>query len=301
MTTTKRFLIATPRQRLFLAATIVAMSVLVVVGMPAVTASEGVSESINGNIGRVGIPSSGGDGSNVRRRFLEEETTMAEFVDSNGLKAEEDEEEFDYSVTAPPSTATRESMSSVGNSLMGMPGGGSKRQKSILNSEYTDTLQAANAVDTKKPKSSKSDDKGELLPLCVVDDRGFALSKTDPGFDGGTTIFSSIPKDVAESQLTDVVDAVSGLAGGIAANIGLEATLEGAEAISDAVGTLANALAIGSVALGVFSAFLGLFGGPSVVERKLDIISDQVTQLQRSVNLIFDSLRRDIGTLRFRP
>ncbi|KAL3913767.1 MAG: hypothetical protein SGILL_006363, partial [Bacillariaceae sp.] len=149
----------------------------------------------------------------------------------------------------------------------------------------------------KSGKKSGSDD-DQTLPLCVVDDRGFAISKNDPRFEEGTLISSSFTVFEADNTLSDILAGIStyqaigaAVLGGTAAAISIACP-----PCAVVLGVAAALASLGSIIFGLISAAVAEFSDAEIlILNKLNQIIDEFQVVRRITAQLFATLRRDIG------
>lgn len=144
----------------------------------------------------------------------------------------------------------------------------------------------------------KSDDDDRMLPLCVVDERGFAISKSDPRFTDGITLFSSVSIIEAQNELSEILGALSAytgivgtVLGGVAAGVSLACP-----PCAVALGVLAALAALNSIIFGLLSsATADLSEGEVEILNLLNMVNSEIQLSRRITERAFATLRRDIG------
>jgi len=146
------------------------------------------------------------------------------------------------------------------------------------------------------PPSEPPSPTPEYLPLCQVDERGFAIPLDDPRYDEGTTVFSGTPLVVVTDGTANLLNAFGSLFAGATAATGLYFTLVAAATL----GPLAAAavVAVAAIAFLLF-AIASALGGTSEAEasilNELAKINEKLDILQQTINVLFVTLQRDIG------
>ena len=172
----------------------------------------------------------------------------------------------------------------------------SKTMKS-MSTDHAGMASVSSKSEKKKSSGKKSGGNSEFLPVCVVDDRGFALAKTDPQFADGTTVFTSFNLVEADNSLTDAFNTVSAISGIVSALLAGGAALAIANpALAAGLGVAAAVFAVVGIIFQLLgSIFADLSDGEVMILNRLTEIINEIRVLRRESQIVLATLRRDIG------